>query len=217
MRSARRRARARWGGGVNLDQVAARYAADVAQIADYLRGRGLSGEDAQYARLGYVAEPAAGHEMYAGRLSIPYLTADGAVRDIRFRRLTDDSDAPKYLSLPGTRPRLFEARVLAYAPDIVVVCEGELDTLVARRELKCAAVGIPGVSAWKGARHWRTLLAGVGAVVVLADGDEAGRGLARSIAEELDNVRVVPMPPGLDVTDVVIDGGGERLRDLVSL
>lgn len=191
------------------------YYASVAGLSDYLTGRGLTGEDAQYARLGYVRTPFPGHEQMAGRLAIPYMTSDGVVRDIRFRRI-GDSDSPKYLSLAGNRPRLFEARVFAHDPHTVLVCEGELDTLVARRALGVPAVGIPGASAWKGNAHWRTLLGGPELVIVLADGDEAGRGMAAAISRDLeDTVRVVPMPEGMDVTDVVLAYGEGWLRDRV--
>ncbi len=46
-------------------------------------------------RLGFVANPETGHEIYQGKLAIPYITPSGVI-DIRFRSLNNDS-GPKYL------------------------------------------------------------------------------------------------------------------------
>ena len=197
---------------VDLQGAARHYHESVATVADYLKGRGITGEDALYARLGFVESPWQGHEPYRGRLAIPYTTADGVVRDLRFRRI-GEGDSPKYLSLPGSTPRLYEARSLASGPGVVAVCEGELDALVARRVLGVPAVGIPGASAWKGHPAWRTLLSGPDQLLVLADGDDAGRQLASSIARDLpDTTSVVAMPDGMDVSDVAVQHGEEALR-----
>lgn len=197
---------------VDLQAASQLYHQAVGQVGEYLKARGITGEDALYARLGFVEDPWQGHEPYAGRLAIPYTTADGVVRDIRFRRI-GEGDSPKYLSLPGSSPRLYEARCLASGPAVVAVCEGELDALVARRVLGVPAVGIPGASAWKGHSHWRALLSGPDQLLVLADGDDAGRQLASSIARDLpDTTSVVVMPDGMDVSDVVNEHGEDALR-----
>lgn len=48
--------------------------------------RHLSQDSAQSFRLGYVGNPLSGHEQYAGKLAIPYITASGIVA-MRFRAL----------------------------------------------------------------------------------------------------------------------------------
>lgn len=196
----------------DLQSASRQYHDSVGLVGEYLKGRGITGDDALHARLGFVESPWQGHEPYTNRLAIPYTTADGVVRDIRFRRI-GEGESPKYLSLPGSTPRLYEARCLASGPGVVAVCEGELDALVARRVLGVPAVGIPGAQAWKGHPHWRALLSGPDQLLVLADGDDAGRQLASSIARDLpDTTSVVAMPAGMDVSDVVIQHGEDALR-----
>ena len=51
-----------------------KYAANISLAYDYLRSRGITPEAARLARFGVVAEPETGHEMFTGRLSIPYIT-----------------------------------------------------------------------------------------------------------------------------------------------
>ncbi len=182
---------------------------------DYLASRGLGVKDAQYARLGLVGDPMPGHEMYKGRLAIPYITANGQVKDVRFRSM--DGMEPKYLSLPNSTTRLYDVRSLAQGPDQVVVCEGEFDTLVARKALGVAAVGIPGASHWDANEHWHTLLSGVGEVYVVTDADEAGRNLAKAIARTVSHAQIVNLPDGMDVTDFYMQHGSEELMHVVGI
>jgi len=191
------------------------YREFVPDALDYLSTRGLGPQDAQYARLGLVGDPMPGHEMYKGRLSIPYITANGQVKDVRFRAM-DDAE-PKYLSLPNSTTRLYNARSLAEGPDTVVVCEGEFDTLVARKALGVAAVGIPGVSHWDANEHWVTLLSGIRDIYILADADEAGRNLAKSICRSISHAQVINFPDGMDVTDFYMQHGSEEMMQLVGV
>ncbi|WP_234038937.1 toprim domain-containing protein [Micromonospora coerulea] len=55
---------------------------------EYLRSRALSGANVQYFRLGYVESPLTGHEKYAGKLCIPYVTRSGVV-SLRFRAIPE--------------------------------------------------------------------------------------------------------------------------------
>jgi len=182
---------------------------------DYLSSRGLGIRDAQYARLGMVGDPMPGHELYKSRLSIPYITANGQVKDLRFRSM--DGNEPKYLSVPNSVTRLYEVRSLASGPDQVVVCEGELDTLVARKALGVAAVGIPGASHWDANEHWHNLLSGVSEVYVVCDADDAGRNLAKSIARTVSQAQVVNLPDGMDITDFYMEHGSEELMHVVGI
>jgi DNA primase len=170
----------------------------------YLEERGLWDEGLVATfRLGLVADPAPGHETYAGRLVIPYLTPSGVV-NLRFRDLTGHSGA-KYLGL-GESTNLYNVAALHGDSDTVLVCEGELD-VVAATHAGYAAVGVPGAKAWK--PHYGRLLADPARVVVVADGDEAGRDLAKVVAKWVEHAEVRLMPDGHDVNSFLLEEGVE--------
>ncbi len=83
---------------------------------------------------------------YMVKLAIPYLTPSGVV-DIRFRSLNNDN-GPKYLSRPGASTHIFNVQALNQDADMLVICEGELDTIIAT-QVGFAAVGLPGANNWK--------------------------------------------------------------------
>ena len=113
---------------MDLTHAAHHYYQYVSEAADYLKGRGVTGEMAQQALLGVCRDPLPGHDQYEGRIVIPYLTPAGVV-DLRFRCI--DGSGPKYLSLPGHKPRLYNTVALASDPPVVGITEGEFDALVA--------------------------------------------------------------------------------------
>jgi DNA primase len=159
-------------------------------------------------RLGFVKTPEVGHEPYIGKLSIPYLTPSGTI-DIRFRALSPDASGPKYMSRPGATTHIFNINALGNSDDTLVVCEGELDTVVAT-QAGFTAVGLPGANNWK--PFYSRVLADWGKVILLCDGDNAGREMAKNLSRELDNVFPVFMPEGQDVNDVYLAEGADGLR-----
>lgn len=159
-------------------------------------------------RLGFVADPSPGHEHVRGHIAIPYMTPDGSVVSIRFRRL-GGGDGAKYLSMAGDPPRLFNTPALERGTRNIVVCEGEFDAIVAEM-CGLPAVGIPGANAWQ--TVWRRLFVQFDTVFMLHDDDEAGRELVAKIVNSgLDNVRPVPMDGG-DVTSFYAQHGRDALR-----
>ena len=153
-------------------------------------------------------------------LAIPYLrpTSDGSlfVASIRFRCLEDHEHDMhyhgKYNTVAGDRPRMYNTQALVESGDSIAICEGEIDAITAE---VCGihAVGIPGIQLWK--RHFRDPFLGYEKVFVLADGDEAGRQLAATVMKDLPNARHIPMPPGMDVNDVVLKHGPSALRERI--
>ena len=144
------------------------YERALPMVEGYLSGRGITPDVARCYRLGYVAEPVVGHEHYVGRLAIPYLTPAGVV-DLRFRAVA--GDGAKYLSRPGAQPTLYNVAGLHRATDRVVVCEGEMDTIVMDGVVGLPAVGCPGVQLWQA--YYARLFADFTRVYVLGDGDDA--------------------------------------------
>jgi DNA primase len=189
------------------------YAQNITEILPYLQSRGITEETARIFRLGFVSNPEVGHEPYVGKLSIPYLTPAGSI-DIRFRSLGIDTAGPKYLSRPGASTHIYNINALNRDDDALIVCEGELDTVVAT-QAGFTAVGLPGANNWK--PFYSRVLADWDKVILLCDGDNAGREMAKNLSRELDNVFPVFMPEGQDVNDVYLQEGADGLRKRVGI
>jgi len=185
-----------------------KYAESIYQAEDYLRSRGITMEVARLARLGVVSEPEAGHEAYAGRLAIPYLTKTGVV-DLRFRSLNPAVE-PKYMGMVGSDTRMYNVLDIERAGDWIGVCEGELDTLTLSRCVGIPCVGVPGANSWK--KHYTRLLADFERVFIFADGDAPGREFANSLAKELP-VTIIGFPDGEDVNSAYTKYGAEFIRE----
>ncbi len=180
--------------------------------AEYLLSRGLSGVSAQSFRLGYVASPLPGHERYTGMLAIPYLTRTG-VTTMRFRRI-GEGEGPKYQSVPGDEPRIFNPAALYRHDNNICICEGEFDTITAHQS-GLNAIGIAGVSAFRS--YFARVFAGYDSVYILADSDDKGQGheFADKLASQISNAKIIPMPNGHDVNSFVIENGPLALREKV--
>ena len=183
------------------------YEKNLDEVAPYLESRGITKETALMFRLGFVKNPEAGHEPYLGKLAIPYLTPSGVI-DIRFRSLNADS-GPKYLSRPGASTHIFNVAALNTDSDVLVICEGEIDTMIAT-QVGFAAVGLPGANNWK--PFYSRVLADWEKIMLFCDGDNAGKEMAKTIARELDNVFPIFMPENCDVNDVYLAEGAEGLH-----
>jgi len=190
-----------------LEKATESYAQNLQEIVPYLQSRGITEQTAVMFRLGFVREPEMGHEPYVGKLAIPYLTPTGVI-DIRFRSLNSDG-GPKYMSRPGATTHIYNINALSNDSDVLAICEGELDTVVAT-QAGFSAVGLPGANNWKS--FYNRVLADWSKVVLLCDGDNAGREMAKHLSRELDNVFPVFMPEGQDVNDVYLTEGAEGLR-----
>lgn len=189
------------------------YAGQIHAAGPYLSARGISERTARDFSLGYVHEPMIGHEQYAQRLAIPYLTPTGVV-DLRFRALVDDG-SPKYLSRPGAEATLFNVPAFNVDTDVIAVCEGEMDTMITHSECGIPAVGVPGAKNWKD--WWARAFADYRRVIVLCDGDPAGKEMGKRIAQQIDVATVVHMPEGMDVNAVFLQEGAEGIRKRVGL
>jgi DNA primase len=193
-----------------LEKATESYAQNLQEIVPYLQSRGITQQTAVMFRLGFVREPEMGHEPYVGKLAIPYITPTGVI-DIRFRSLNSDG-GPKYMSRPGATTHIYNIGALANDSDVLAICEGELDTVVAT-QAGFTAVGLPGANNWK--PFYSRVLADWNKVILLCDGDNAGREMAKNLSRELDNVFPVFMPEGQDVNDVYLQEGAEGLRKRV--
>lgn len=161
-------------------------------------------------RLGYVANPIFGDEIYTRRLTIPYQTVSG-ITSVRYRSLGDNK--PKYLSRSGELGRPFNVRALEEIEGPIFVTEGEFDC-VAATQCGLVSVGFPGSQSWRPvfARLFRYR-----DVVILCDGDDAGYKFGETIQRDVASARLVKMPNGDDVNGCLVKEGPEWLREFVGL
>lgn len=196
-----------------LEKATTEYHGRLDEAVPYLESRGITGDTARKWKLGFVADPLPGHEEFKGRLAIPYLTPAGTVL-FKFRCI-DHQDCKtfgciKYLGESGEAPRVFGVWNLRYDVTSILLCEGELDTIVAT-QAGFRAVGVPGATQFRD--YWLNLFEGYDEVILPRDGDAAGREMASLWQGRLPQCRAVKMPEGEDVTSLYVKGGGDALRE----
>jgi DNA primase len=201
-----------------LRESAQRYALAISPEAlVVLAERGISEEVAARFELGTVSEPMNGHEMHEGWISIPYITAMDNCVGYKFRRLDDVK--PKYGSPTGQKAHLYNVSDTLILGPHLVVCEGELDTVITSGVLGIPAVGVPGVQAWK--PHFSKLMMGYDTVFIVGDNDikedgsNPGMEFSKRVASEVLNSQIVSLPPGMDINDYYLAHGAEATRALL--
>jgi DNA primase len=150
------------------------------------------------------------HERFLGRLSIPFITPTGVVY-MRFRCIEDHNCDEiewhgKYEGVTGDETRLYNVPALHSAVGVVGICEGELDALVGTCA-GLACVGVPGASSFK--PFWYRLFEDFDRVLILGDGDPAGRKFVSELAPNIAGAVPRPMPAGHDVTSYIVEHGPE--------
>ena len=202
----------------SLLEAATRYAQNLsAEAVQYLEGRGISEDVARQFMLGTITVPANGHEMHEGWLSIPYITVMGHCVGFKFRRLDDGK--PKYGSPLGQKSHLYNVVDVTLDVGSIVVCEGELDTVVLSGMCNIPAVGVPGVTAWK--PHFARLFNGFDTVYIVGDNDvkedgsNPGAEFSRRVASELTNGQIVQLPPGMDINEFYLAEGPDAINKLL--
>lgn len=160
--------------------------------------------------LGYVGEPVTGHEQYAGRMCIPYITPTGIVQ-LKFRCIQQHSckevhGGTKYLGLSGAALHMFNTRAFMVDSEIIAITEGEIDAMASQALAGVPAVGFPGATSME--PYWHRAFTGYQRVLVLADGDDEGRKAAARIAKTIQQADVIRMPDGEDPNSLIIQPSG---------
>lgn len=169
----------------------------------YLEGRDLL-EVGRGVGLGEVPEDVGIEwQKYVGMISIPYLTVDREVINIRFRTIEPDDPRPKYLGLPGLDTTPYNMPALARNSRSIIITEGELDCLTLE-SLDYTAIAIPGASNWK--PHYSRALDGFQRVIVAGDPDEAGQKFNETITSSIRRATVMHMKK--DINDTALQPGG---------
>ncbi|MGW0575797.1 topoisomerase [Streptomyces sp. NPDC002920] len=205
---------------------------------EYVTARGL-GEAGPRFGLGYVHSAQPGHERYAGSLCLPYLRPAGGedgVATCRFRCIADqcvkDADGSylflrgqkerhsefhpksgKYMSLPGDPPRLFNTSALIETSSVLVVVEGEFDTM-AWTLAGISCIGAPGTGSWRD--YWTPALLGYDVVYLIAE-DGPGLTFMDELAGQLPNGKVIQMPDNRDSNATLLEGGRASLLERIGM
>lgn len=200
-----------------LDLGTIKYQMAVEGVLPYLAARGLSEEIVAIAGLGVVTGEVKEHAHLSGRLWIPYMT-DAGVVNANARCIEDHnckaSGHKKYLKPYGLKDSLYGVRYYADATSTMCVTEGELDAITLHM-LKIPAVAVSGASKWRD--HWTNVLDDFARVVVLSDGDTAGREFVGRVREAIPHALDIPMPNGEDVNSTYLKHGGGYLRSRIGV
>jgi hypothetical protein len=161
----------------------------------WLHARGLTDDTIHEARLGVNVEG----------LVIPWFSLTGEVRAVIVRR---NRRQPKYRLYEGSeRGVLYPAVRLDYRKP-VLLCEGELDTLLARQEVGDLVQAVTlGSASGSPSPSTLTHLSLTRVLYVATDADEAGDGAYQRLSKLLRHARRVRPPEGQDLTDVHRDVG----------
>lgn len=171
-------------------------------------------------RLGVVTDPEVGHEIFLGRLVIPYLTRAGVVQ-LKFACIDPlhgdhkETDCPKYMNLGGRDTRIYNTKAFFDADSYIGMAEGEFDAQVLDNLASIPAVGVPGVQNWK--PHYERCFSDFDRVFLFADGDSAGKDFAKHVQTRLEDVVIVQMPDGQDVNSIYLTEGSDGLRKRAGL
>lgn len=202
----------------SLERATRNYEVFVPLADSYLESRGLDLEHAAMYRLGVVVEPELGHEMFEGRLAIPYLTRAGVV-NLKFRCMEEhsckDAGHGKYMGLSNSRTNIYNTLAFFKDSPVLGITEGEFDAEVLDGPVGIPTVGIPGAQNWK--PHFDRCFSDYERILLFADGDTAGRDFAKQVGGRLDGVTVIHMPEGMDVNTVYQAEGPDGLRKRAGL
>lgn len=180
-------------------------------VSDYLERRGFSDLSVSNFALGVVEDPIPGHEIYTGRLAIPYLGTNVETGEVecwhfKFRCLQDHSCKEaghgKYTA-PAAPTRMYNVRAIEEASDAIHVTEGELDAIILN-QCGLPAVAIPGANNWKW--HYGRMLAGFNRVYIWGDPDAAGSEFVTTVTNAVRASAAVKLEHG-DVNETYLTGG----------
>ncbi len=199
-------------------------------LLDEARRGGHSGEVLQAAGLAAARQSGGGfYDLFRGRVMFPIFDLQDRPISLGGRILPggdDERPGAKYINGPETR--LFSksrqlyglnlARTALQKSGEVLVMEGYTDVIAARQAGIEAVVAVLGTAL--GERHVDLLKRFVDRVVLVLDGDEAGRRRADQVLElfvgaDLD-LRVITLPGGNDPADFIAAEGRDALERLAA-
>ncbi|MEU8317127.1 hypothetical protein AB0C33_02050 [Nonomuraea sp. NPDC048881] len=200
------------------EETSHRYHEQLTETAlSYLAGRGLSMAAVDYYRIGYVDDPAAGHDDYRGRIALPILKKCGAV-GFQFRCIEDhrckDAKHAKYYT-DGDQ-WLYNTAALDEPGDVIGFCEGAFNAYILSFECGIPTLGIPGADSWKGHPWWADIAKGHRKRLFFADNDASndknpGVRLGKEAAKDVLGLKLILMPEDEDPNSTFLKFGREEI------
>jgi len=195
------------------------------------QAKGSGFDAAVLEKIGLLARPAAGgspYDRFRGRVLFPIRDPQGQPRGLGGRVLPElaSTTPAKYVNSPETP--LFVKSKLLYGLDVAqasmrksrtaVVMEGYTDCIVAHQHGFTDVVAVLGTAL--GESHIRTLRPFADRIVLVLDGDEAGRRRANEVlelfvAQQVD-LQIVTLPEGVDPCDFLEQHGADAFGRLLA-
>jgi len=189
---------------------------------------GLARDELVRAGLAVEREDRSGHyDRFRGRVIFPIRDPQGRCVAFGGRVLPGDRpDSAKYINSPETP--LFSKSSMLYGLDTgrdamaasrrAIVVEGYTDCLAARQAGIDDVVAVLGTAL--GGRHAKLLRRYADRIVLVLDGDDAGRRRANEVLETLlaepIDLRIARMPSGVDPCELILESGREAFEELVA-
>jgi len=215
---------------ITLDTRAQEYAKQLKNRSDprgpltYLANHGISDREvmSRYS-LGIVLDPLPGDERFRGSISIPYIGRRG-VMAVRYRcALSHDCHSvighSKYAQYEGSKAKLYNISAFFAAGNTIGITEGEVDAILATEVLGIPTIGLPGATQWASySKIWQECFRDFDKIIIFADGDDAGRSSARTIAADFGTrYTLVKCDSGEDVSSMIVNGHTDRLRRMAGV
>jgi DNA primase len=199
-------------------------------LLDEARGIGFNGEVMRAAGLAVARQGGSGHyDMFRGRLMFPIWDLQDRPISMGGRVIPgSESDLPGAKYINGPETRLFSKSRQLYGMNLartamqksgeVLVMEGYTDVIAARQAGIEPVVAVLGTAL--GEHHIEILKRFVERVVLVLDGDEAGRRRADQVLELFVgasvDLRIITLPGGADPADYVSESGADALLRLAA-
>lgn len=127
----------------------------------------------------------------------PYLDANGACTFVKYRKVPPCDKNDRFRALRGRETPLFNEKALKPSMDILLLCEGEVDTLTLLSQGIEPVVGLPGAGMKKATWIDRFDQLAPKDIVLIYDTDKPGQEAARDMASRIgiEKVRNLVLPP----------------------
>ena len=186
---------------------AALMAGDMGAL-DYLRGRGFTDDTIQHFRLGVTR---AGRNP---RLIIPHFN-QGQLGLLMYRSMPPEDKV--FLREEGMGSILFNVDALHESDGTIIICEAQLDAMSVWQAGHRNVVSVSTGAGTEFSNDYVDLLSGFKKIIMVYDGDQAGRDGAKTIRNRLgaDRVWIAECPDGEDANSLLMKEGAQRVNRLI--
>lgn len=155
---------------------------------------------------------------HQGMITFPYFQNDIMI-GCKTRKPAKHIDGPKYLSLTGSKPGLFNYDGVSTDKPLII-CEGEFDCMIIFQSgfENVVSVGAGANSLTDLIGQYRGFLDGFESLIIFSDNDEAGGNMDRAFLDAFpDKVRLIDkaVMKRKDANEEYLKGGAEAIRKII--